>query len=124
MARAFNSQNWPRDHSPSDDRLEVMEAKRQPYEGLRRRQLWVLALILSASCVEVLPTDGDPRPVDEVSAGAIDVDPRSLVELPKVDARLRSSPYAYYRFVAGPFSSAVCAHYGQATLAMPTVSLH
>ncbi len=101
-----------------------MEAKRQPYEGLRRRQLWVLALILSASCVEVLPTDGDPRPVDEVSAGAIDVDPRSLVELPKVDARLRSSPYAYYRFVAGPFSSAVCAHYGQATLAMPTVSLH
>lgn len=101
-----------------------MEAKRQPYEGLRRWQLQVLALILSASCVESLPTDGDPRPIGEVSTGAIDVDPRSLVELPKVDARLRSSPYAYYRFVAGPFSSAVCAHYGQATLAMPTVSLH
>jgi uncharacterized protein (DUF2252 family) len=104
-----------------------MEAKRRPCEAWRssQYQLRVLALtLLAASCTDPLLTVEEPRQNPQQSTGAIDVDPRSLAELPKVDARLRSSPYAYYRFVAGPFSTAVCDHYGQATLAMPTVSLH
>lgn len=46
------------------------------------------------------------------------------VAAPKMVARLREHPFAFYRYIAGPFSTAVCEHYGQATVTMPSVSLH
>jgi len=42
----------------------------------------------------------------------------------KLLARIRSSPFAYYRYLGGPFNRLVCERYRLKIDAMPTVSLH
>jgi uncharacterized protein (DUF2252 family) len=83
---------------------------------------WV-ALLVAIGCV---PPEAPSTEVELPSAAVspIGVESASVAAVPKVAARIAESPFAFYRYVAGPFSTAVCEHFGPRTIAMPTVSLH
>jgi uncharacterized protein (DUF2252 family) len=84
-----------------------------------------IALSAAIGCV---PPEGPSHPDVELpsatTAPPIGIEASSVITVPKVAARISKSPFAFYRYVAGPFSTAVCEHFGERTVAMPTVSLH
>ena len=93
---------------------------------VRVLQACVLASFASGCPRPVAPA-GETQRLPEPHAGPVGhpigvVKPDSLA--PKIATRLRENPFAFFRYVAGPFSTAVCDHYGQATVTMPSVSLH
>lgn len=53
---------------------------------------------------------------------AYEYDDDEFEEVPQVLARVRSSPFAYFRYIAGPFAAVVCKDPG--VDALPTVNLH
>lgn len=55
---------------------------------------------------------------------AVSFEPKLFVEQPKLLERLRSRPFAYFRFIAAPFARAVCEELHDDIARMPTVNLH
>lgn len=98
------------------------------YEATPVTRALRVCLVASLACgcpPAAAPTDEGDAPSELASTDApIGVAPDAAVASPKVAARLRASPFAFYRYVAGPFSTAVCDHYGKEALTMPSVSLH
>ncbi len=63
-----------------------------------------------------------PRPAPDPLA--LDYDRAAFDHEGKLLDRLRSSPFAYFRYLAGPFARTVCDKYEPTIGAMPTVNLH
>lgn len=63
-------------------------------------------------------------PAAEADPLAIDYDRASFDHERKLLDRLRSSAFAYFRYLAGPFARTVCERYGATMASMPTVNLH
>jgi hypothetical protein len=84
---------------------------------------WI-ALLVAIGCVPPETPTRTEVELPRAAAAPIGVDSTAVAGVPKVAARIAESPFAFYRYVAGPFSTAVCEHFGPRTIAMPTVSLH
>lgn len=94
------------------------------------RRFGLCALFLAAGCREAAPPVAAPSaPAASTSSAPLAhdplaIDPAALASEPKVLAKLAASPFAYFRYIAGPFSQAVCERYQDKNALLPTVRLH
>lgn len=91
----------------------------------------LLALVGGAALAVGCPTSQTTSGGDVTSAAATSADPLRLTydpetfsAQPRLLERIRSSPFAYFRYLAGPFARTVCDAHGGSLERMPTVSLH
>lgn len=91
--------------------------------SLGKSTCWV-ALLVVTGCVPPAASTRTEVELPPAAAPPIGIESASVAKVPSIAARIAENPFAFYRYVAGPFSTAVCEHFGTRTVAMPTVSLH
>jgi hypothetical protein len=85
------------------------------------RVVWIL--VVGAALGPTAASAGSPRRslADALSVTAL---PSELAANPQLLARLRETPYGYFRFVNVPFSQEVCERFKDVASELPAVNLH
>ncbi|NUP14404.1 MAG: DUF2252 family protein [Polyangiaceae bacterium] len=100
--------------------------------GIRGRELIVAATFAAACSAGRTPDDQALEGSPSASAAAqsdadplvVPYDPAFFSQRAKLLERLRSSPFAYFRYLAAPYARLVCKEYADEVARMPTVNLH
>jgi hypothetical protein len=87
-----------------------------------------LGFAISTSCApraeRPIPVERAPEPRAQRSFDFDEVQRESIAQRPDLAAKVRASPYAYFRLLSEPFAERVCTEFTRDFLGMQTVNLH